>query len=75
MAQLLIRNVPDETIDAWKAKAKINGHSLEQELRNLLEANKPYTPEERLAVALKYQSMMATPVKSLTLDEIRDGLE
>ena len=75
MGQVLIRNVPQETIEAWKAKAKLKGHSLEQELRDLLEVNKTYTPEERIEVSLTFLSRFPEPVQPLTLDEIRDGLE
>ncbi len=51
MAQVLIRNVDDDTLESYRQKAKIKGISLEQELRNLLEAHKPFTPEERVAVS------------------------
>jgi antitoxin FitA len=75
MGQVLVRNVDDDTIDSYKAKAKIKGISLEQELRNLLEANKPFTPEERVAVSRHFRSLCTGVQPSLTLDEIRDGLE
>jgi hypothetical protein len=75
MAQVLIRNVPDETIESFRRKAKLKGHSLEQELRELLERNKPFTPEERLALSRHYRSRYKDIQPSLTLDEIREGLE
>jgi len=56
MAQVLIRNVPDEIIAAHRERAKAHGRSLEQELRDVIERTAPYTPEERLAVALRFQS-------------------
>jgi plasmid stability protein len=57
MAQVLIRNVPDDVLEAHRARAKVNGRSLEQELRTLIENAAPYTPAERLAVALRFQSL------------------
>jgi plasmid stability protein len=75
MAQVLIRNVPEDTIESYRRKAKLNGRSLEQELRNLLEKNKPYTPEERAALTRKYLAQFDKPTPALTLDEIREGLE
>ena len=75
MAQVLIRNVSEDTIDSYRQKARIKGISLEQELRNLLETNKPYTPEERGAMIGMIHSRYKEVQPSLTLDEIRDGLE
>ena len=75
MGQVLIRNVPDATIEAWKARAKLKGHSLEQELRDLLETGKPYTPEERVEASLRFLSRFPMAVQPLSPDDIRDGLE
>jgi plasmid stability protein len=75
MGQLLIRNVPDETIAAFKQKAELNGRSLEQELRELLERNQPFTPEERVALSRSFRARHAGIQSSLTLEEIREGLE
>jgi plasmid stability protein len=75
MGQVLIRNVADDTIESYKTKARLKGHSLEQELRNLLEAHKPFSPEERVAVSRYYRSRVKGFVEPLTLDEIREGLE
>ena len=50
MAQVLIRNVSEGLIDAYKAKARLHGTSLEQVLRDLLERNAPFSPEERTAL-------------------------
>jgi plasmid stability protein len=75
MGQLLIRNVPDETIATFKQKAELNGRSLEQELRELLERNQPFTSEERVALSRSYRARHESVQPSLTLDEIREGLE
>ena len=75
MAQVLIRNIDDDTLDAYRAKAKIKGVSLEQELRNLLEANKPLTPEEKVELSRSIRGMTRGVAPSLSLDEMREGLE
>jgi antitoxin FitA len=62
MAQVLIRNVPDAILEAHRARAKAQGRSLEQELRNLIEKAAPYAPEERLAAAMRFQAL--TPAGS-----------
>jgi len=72
MAQILVRNIPDETLNVYRERAKRNGISLEQEIRNLLEKNRPYTPEERVAVSRYFRSR-TKPSPALTLDEIREG--
>ena len=76
MAQVLIRNIPDEVIAAHRKRAKAHGLSLEQELRNVIERAAPYTPEERLAVALRLQSQtpsgpQSDPVKLIREDRDR----
>lgn len=75
MAQVLIRNLDDETVESYRHKAKLKGISLEQELRDLLEANRPFTPAERVAVSRAIRARYAGIQPSLTLDEIREGLE
>lgn len=59
MAQVLIRNVDDDTVESYRQKAKIKGISLEQELRNLLEANRPFTPDERTVVSRRLREQFA----------------
>lgn len=75
MAQVLIRNIPDATLDIYRERAKRNGHSLEQEIRDLLERNRPYTPDERIAMSQYFRSQTKKNDRPLTLDEIREGLE
>jgi plasmid stability protein len=74
MAQVLIRNIDEETVESYRQKARIKGVSLEQELRNLLEANRPFTPAERVAVSRDLRSRQVGVAPSMTLDEIREGL-
>ena len=75
MGQVLIRNVSDDTIESYRLKAKLKGHSLEQELRNVLEERKPFTPDERVAAARYFRSRYKGVQPALTLDDVRGGLE
>lgn len=51
MGQVLIRNLDDEVITSLRYKAKVNGRSLEQELREILTNAAPFTVDERVKVA------------------------
>lgn len=75
MGQILVRNISDWALDSLKARAKQKGTSLEQEVRSIIEAAAEWTPEEKVAAAREVQAMTKAPVRSLTLDEIREGLE
>jgi antitoxin FitA len=56
MGQVLVRNLDDKIIKNFKTKAELKGHSLEQELRNLITAAAPLTPEEKLALSRKWRA-------------------
>jgi plasmid stability protein len=51
MAQVLVRDLPDEVVERLKAKAAATGSSLEAHLRRVLEAASGLDREEFLAVA------------------------
>jgi plasmid stability protein len=72
MAQVLIRNVPDAILEAHRARAKALGRSLEQELRSVIENVAPYTPQERLAVAERFQSLTPAGDRSDPAELIRE---
>ncbi|SFB80171.1 hypothetical protein SAMN05428997_102133 [Bosea sp. CRIB-10] len=74
MGQVLVRSIEDDTIESYRIKAKLNGHSLEQELRNLIEANKTLTPEQRVQLSRQLRAR-TKPSPALTMDKIREGLE
>lgn len=59
MAQVLIRNLDEDTVESYRQKAKIKGISLEQELRTLLESNKDFTADQRIAVSRRLRSQFA----------------
>ena len=58
MGQVLVRNLDDRVIDNFKTKAELKGLSLEQELRNLITAAAPLTPEEKVALSKKWHASM-----------------
>ena len=64
MGPVLIRNVPDEVIEAHRRRAKTFGHSLEQELRTPIEVAATYSAAEKVAVAEWSQSL--TPARRRT---------
>jgi antitoxin FitA len=71
MGQVLIRNVDDKTIESLKLKAEQKGHSLEQELRDILKRAAGPTVEERLARIDRVAAMQKKPTKMPSEDVIR----
>lgn len=71
MGQVLVRNLEEDVIDSIKLKAELKGHSLEQELREILRAAAPLTPEERVALSRKIRGMQAKPATLDSTDLIR----
>jgi plasmid stability protein len=63
MGQVLVRNLDDEVIESIRLKAELKGHSLEQELREIIRQASPLTPEERVALSRKIRAMQAKPAK------------
>ncbi len=57
MGQVIVRNLDDGVIAALKAKAKIHGRSLEQELRALLSTAATPSAQERVALADRIRAM------------------
>lgn len=74
MGQVVVRNVSDWALASLKARARLKGTSLEQELRALIEQAAELTPEEKVAAARQVQAMTKGPVPSLSLEAIREGL-
>lgn len=75
MGQVLIRNLPDDLIETYKTKARLKGISLEQELRDQLMANRPFTPEERKAFSSACLARFDKPIPAMTeAEEEEEGL-
>ena len=64
-------NVDDEVIVAIGLKTELKGHSLEQELRDILKAAVPVTPRERVALSRKIRGMQSQPARLDSTDVIR----
>ena len=75
MTQAEIRSRADELEVAFERRARANGRTLAQEVEELLKGNAPFSPEERVAVSRYFRSQHPEIQPSLTLDEIREGLE
>jgi antitoxin FitA len=71
MGQVLVRYLDDEVIEATRLKAEIKGHSLEQELRDILKHAAGPTVEERLAMIDRVRAMQSKPTKLLSEDLTR----
>ena len=75
MGRVLIRNLNDEAIEAHRRRAKARGHSLEQELRTIIESAAAYSAEEKLAIAEYAQSLTPANAPSSAVDMIREDRE
>ena len=79
MGQVVIRNLEDEVLDAYRAAARRNDRSLEAELRDTLRRMRPLSPrskKELQEAARRLRAMTPdvpqTPSEQL-VREIRDG--
>jgi antitoxin FitA len=57
VAQVIVRNLDDRVVSRLKQRAKLQGHSLEQELREILGRAARPTKEERLALSRRARAM------------------
>jgi antitoxin FitA len=48
MGQVLVRNLDDRVIESLRTKAELKGHSLEQQLREILTEAAPLSPKEKI---------------------------
>ena len=69
MATLTIRNLPDELIERLKASAKAGNRSMEQEVRELLEAR--YQQKSHLIEAIKQSWNTLPETSAKTMDTWR----
>jgi hypothetical protein len=75
VAQTETRSRADELEAAFERRARANGRTSAQEVEELLKNRAPFSPEERVAVSRYFRSQHPEIQPSLTLDEIREGLE
>jgi plasmid stability protein len=73
MAQVIVRNLDDEVVSSLKLKAQLKGHSLEQELRDILRRAAELTKEEKLALIDSIRAKQKQPLTDDSTDLIREG--
>jgi antitoxin FitA len=72
MAQVIVRNLDDEVVSSLKLKAELKGHSLEQELRDILKQAAGLTKEEKLALIDSIRAKQKQRLKDDSTDLIRE---
>ena len=70
MATLTIRNVPPAVVKSLKARARTNGHSMEREVRELIERS----VIDRRAVMKAIEASWARQTRRPTAEEIDEGI-
>jgi plasmid stability protein len=58
VAQALIRNLDDDVIDAYKTKARLNGTSMEHELRQAVVSAAPLNRDEVVRLIEEHQQRL-----------------
>jgi plasmid stability protein len=72
MAQVIVRNLDEQVVSSLKFKAELHGHSLEQELREILKRAAELTPKEKVALADRIAAMTPRRLADDSADLIRE---
>lgn len=72
MAQVIVRNLDDDVVARLKAKARQRGHSLEQELREILSRAAKPSRNELLAEADRIRAMTPEKLQTDSAELIRE---
>jgi plasmid stability protein len=72
MAQVIVRNLDEQVVSSLKTKAELHGHSLEQELREILKRAAKLTSEEKLALVDRIRAMTPKRLEDDSADLIRE---
>jgi plasmid stability protein len=72
MARVIVRNPDERVVSSLKFKAEPHGHSLEQELREILKRAAELTPEEKLALVDRIGAKQKRPLEDDSTDLIRE---
>jgi plasmid stability protein len=72
MAQVIVRNLDVDVVASLKFKAELHGHSLEQELRQILRRAAELTVEEKLALVDRIRAKQKRPLEDDSADLIRE---
>ena len=72
MAQVIVRNLAEHVVKSLKFKAELRGHSLEQELRDILTRAAELTGKEKLALVDRIAAKQKAPLEDDSADLIRE---
>ena len=72
MAQVIVRNLDEQVVSSLKFKAELHGHSLEQELREILKRAAELTQEEKIALVDRIAAKQKRPLEDDSTDLIRE---
>jgi plasmid stability protein len=72
MAQVIVRNLDEQVVSSLEFKAELHGHSLEQELREILKRAAELTPEEKLALVDRIRAKQKRRLEDDSTDLIRE---
>ena len=72
MAQVIVRNLDEDVVSSLKFKAELHGHSLEQELREILKRSAELTVEEKLAMVDRIRAMTPKRLEDDSAELIRE---
>jgi plasmid stability protein len=75
MAQVIIRNLEEQIVSRLRTRARLHGKSLEQELRDVLNAAASLTTEEKLAVIDEFRSRTPPGPAIDAAELVRQGRE
>ena len=73
MAQVIVRNLDEQVVSSLKFKAELHGHSLEQELRQILKRAAELTPQEKIALVDRIAAKQKGPLEDDSTDLIREN--
>jgi plasmid stability protein len=71
MARAIVRNLDEQVVSSLKLKAELRGHSLEQELRDILKRAAELTAEEKLVLVDRIRAKQKRRLADDSTDLIR----
>jgi plasmid stability protein len=72
MANISVRNIPDDVIKGLKLRARVHGRSLEAQVRAILEENSRLSREEFIRITDAQREATAGRITSDSTDLIRE---
>jgi plasmid stability protein len=73
MAQVVIRNLDERVVDTLRTKARLHGRSLEQQLRDILNAAATLSTEEKLAVIDEFRARTPPGPQTDSVELLRES--